>query len=130
TPIEIRSSCQVAIANSRGSRTGSDHLMPGFQRLSGRLPTFLAPTTFSCQRLVGSATAGLSRFCHGARALCRRHRVARRRLPPRRGLVTLRAMSRLLPLLLAAIVLSLPACGFHLREPLRLPPDLAGVQVV
>lgn len=39
-------------------------------------------------------------------------------------------MSRLLPLLLAAIVLSLPACGFHLREPLRLPPDLAGVQVV
>ena len=39
-------------------------------------------------------------------------------------------MSRLLPLLLAAIVLSLPACGFHLREPLELPPDLAGVQVV
>ncbi len=39
-------------------------------------------------------------------------------------------MSRLLPLLLAAIILSLPACGFHLRDPLELPPDLAGVQVV
>lgn len=39
-------------------------------------------------------------------------------------------MSRLLPLLLATLVLSLPACGFHLRAPLQLPPDLAGVQIV
>lgn len=38
-------------------------------------------------------------------------------------------MKRILPLLLATVVLSLPACGFHLREPLQLPPDLAGVQV-
>ena len=39
-------------------------------------------------------------------------------------------MSRLLPLLLAILVLSLPACGFHLRAPLQLPPDLAGVQII
>lgn len=39
-------------------------------------------------------------------------------------------MSRLLLPLLAAVVLSLPACGFHLRAPLQLPPDLAGVQIV
>lgn len=38
-------------------------------------------------------------------------------------------MSRIPLLLLAVLVLSLPACGFHLRQPLRLPPDLQGVQV-
>lgn len=32
-----------------------------------------------------------------------------------------------LPVLLALL---LSACGFHLREPLTLPPDLAGVQIV
>ena len=39
-------------------------------------------------------------------------------------------MSRLLPLLLASLVLALPACGFHLRAPLQLPPELASVQIV
>lgn len=39
-------------------------------------------------------------------------------------------MSRRLPVFTAALVLLLAGCGFHLREPLQLPPDLAGVQVV
>lgn len=30
----------------------------------------------------------------------------------------------------ALVVLFLSACGFHLREPLQLPPDLVGVQIV
>ena len=38
-------------------------------------------------------------------------------------------MKRLYPLLGGAFVLLLPACGFHLREPLQMPPELAGVQV-
>src|SRR5690606_8198731 len=42
------------------------------------------------------------------------------RMDPRRLRVAL-------PVLLALL---LSACGFHLREPLTLPPDLAGVQIV
>ncbi|MGY0611628.1 MULTISPECIES: LPS-assembly lipoprotein LptE [unclassified Luteimonas] len=38
-------------------------------------------------------------------------------------------MKRLRTLLAVALVLLLPACGFHLREPLQLPPELTGVQV-
>lgn len=41
--------------------------------------------------------------------------------------MTPRTFRLLLPALLALL---LSACGFHLREPLTLPPDLAGVQVV
>ena len=46
------------------------------------------------------------------------------------ALVQTSAMTRLpfaVPLLLALL---LAGCGFHLREPLQLPPDLAGVQIV
>ncbi len=46
------------------------------------------------------------------------------------ALVQTSTMTRLpfaVPLLLALL---LAGCGFHLREPLQLPPDLAGVQVV
>ncbi|WP_132999627.1 LPS assembly lipoprotein LptE [Luteimonas arsenica] len=39
-------------------------------------------------------------------------------------------MNRRLPLFLAVLVLLLQGCGFQLRQPLALPPDLAGVQVV
>lgn len=39
-------------------------------------------------------------------------------------------MSRLPLLSAAALALLLSACGFHLRAPLTLPPDLAGVQIV
>ena len=38
-------------------------------------------------------------------------------------------MSRIPLLLLAVLVLSLPACGFQLRQPLQLPDDLLGVHV-
>ena len=38
-----------------------------------------------------------------------------------------RCLRLALPALLALL---LSACGFHLREPLTLPPDLAGVQIV
>ncbi|MEN1929265.1 LPS assembly lipoprotein LptE [Luteimonas sp. MJ250] len=38
-------------------------------------------------------------------------------------------MKRLRTLSAVALVLLLTACGFHLRKPLQLPPDLIGVQV-
>lgn len=47
------------------------------------------------------------------------------------GVVQTSGMSRrpILVLLPALCALLLSACGFHLREPLRLPPQLVGVQV-
>lgn len=54
------------------------------------------------------------------------------RLAGHPALVQTSAMARLVlrPFLLLLLVAALTACGFHLREPLKLPSDLAGVQVV
>ena len=46
------------------------------------------------------------------------------------GLVQTSAMTRLPFAVSLLLALLLAGCGFHLREPLQLPPDLAGVQVV
>lgn len=53
------------------------------------------------------------------------------RLAGASGVVQTRGMTRrLIPILLPTVcALLLAACGFHLREPLRLPPELVGVQV-
>lgn len=53
----------------------------------------------------------------------------RPRLVADRGLRQTSPMTRFLPVF-GLLALLLAGCGFHLREPLRLPPDLAGVQVV
>lgn len=45
-------------------------------------------------------------------------------------LVQTSAMTRLPFAVSLLLALFLAGCGFHLREPLQLPPDLAGVQVV
>jgi len=53
------------------------------------------------------------------------------RLAADSGLVQTPAMvPRRHAVLAALFALLLSACGFHLREPLTLPPDLAGVQIV
>lgn len=58
--------------------------------------------------------------------------TGRFRLAGRGAVVQTRAMTapRFRIVLLALVLPVLSACGFHLREPLQLPPDLDGVRVV